>query len=291
MVRCRWTTFQIRDSTMNASLTKSISPFIYPIYPKNAGILYYNIDIGKFFHFDHARDYTGYLSLESKLWKSGKLEANEVRRVKVEKGIPEETILLGEQTGFDDGMAYLEMQIGAEFPMFDRPMFENPMAVLLREEFGGVLITDSPKFSDTRIIEQIREIGSYCMAHTGVSIDLEKGYGDNFLLINPYERPLVVRLKSNHGEQLRVKVESHDVVNVDLRPLMGNDKFAAVSLTAKQRIILYDVKAPLDNPLLPNSIDHLDPFRGEYAYNNASLANWAKFQTRSLLRRVGISKI
>lgn len=275
---------------MTPRLTSSISPFIYPLYPKRAGRLRYAIDVAKFFKYPFSKDYDGSLNLTTTTWFDGEATGEDSRVVNVECGVPESGLVLFDREGFDDGLGYLETHITAEQPIFDRLLFENNFGLLRREGFGSVLITDTPKFADVRIIEQIREIGSYCMAHTGVAVDRSKGYGDYFLLINPYDQDLVVRLDSNHGLKERVRVPTKTAKSVSLEPLVGNDIWAAVSLTAKQRVLVYDVKAPIDDPLLPVSLDHLDPFRGEAALRAASAREWGKSNLRRTARRIGLSQ-
>ncbi|RCK33573.1 hypothetical protein [Thalassospira xiamenensis] len=224
-------------------------------------------------------------------WKEGQVAADEVIKVEVRDGVPDQSRIVGECVGFEKGMAYVEMHISTDSPVFDRPLFENNLAALVRDGYGAVMITDTPKFADTRIIEQIKEIGSYCMAHTGVSIDQEKGYGDFFLMINPYDQDLIVNLKSNHGLTHKVKVRSHDVKIFNLQPLLGNDRWAAVSLTAKQRVLLYDLKGQSNDPYLPASLDHLDPFRGEQSLKPSSFRNWGRYKIKAFTRKVGITRL
>ena len=276
---------------MSRALTNSIAPFIYPLFPAQAGVFHYLIDVERFFQYPFSRDFTGLLSMNIKTWKAGNLAGEDVVDVSVENGIPEHPRIVGERVGFQDSMAYLEMHITTDKPVFDRPLFENNLAVLVRDGFGAVMIIDMPKFADTRIIEQIREIGSYCMSHTGISIDREKGYGDFFLMINPYEQDLIVNLQSNHNGRLKVRVKSHDVAVADLSPLMGNDVWASVSLTAKQRVLLYDLKAPLADPFLPNSLDHLDPFRGEHSLQPGTWTSWTKHHLKQAARSAGITRL
>lgn len=274
---------------MTSRLTSSISPFIYPLYPKRAGHLRYVIDVGKFFNYEFAKDYDGPLTITTTTWIDGQLMDEERQLVTVCQGSPETELVKFGREGLDCGIGYLEIHITANAPIFDRLLFENNFGVLRREGFGSILITDTPKFADVRIIEQIREIGSYCMAHTGVSIDRSKGYGDYFLLINPYDQDLVVRLESNQGLKERIKVPSKTAQATSLEALAGNGIWASVSLTAKQRVLVYDVKAPIDDPYLPVSLDHLDPFRGEAALRPATPIAWIKHKTRAAARRLQLS--
>ena len=221
----------------------------------------------------------------------GQLLEESCEEIKVRNGLVDRDRYISSQTGLDEDMAYLEIYIYAEKAIFDRILYETNIAVLVREGFGSVMMTETPKFADPRIIEQIREIGSYCMTHTGVSIDKQKGYSDYFLLINPYEQDLIANLASNHGIRQKIKIKSHHVHIADLSPLMGNDRWASVSLTAKQRILSYDLKASADDPLLPNSLDHLDPFRGEQSLKPATVKNWTKHQARRFARNVGLTRL
>ena len=276
---------------MSRNLANSIAPFIYPLFPKKSGILHYVIDIKKFFQYSFAKGYCGKIYMQITIWKQGRITGDEVVQVEVKNGVPAQDRIVGECVGFEEGMGYVEMHISTDSPVFDRPLFENNLAALVRDEYGAVMITDTPKFADTRIIEQIKEVGSYCMAHTGISIDQEKGYGDFFLMINPYDQDLIVNLKSNHGLQKKVKVRSHDINIFNLQPLLGNDRWAAVSLTAKQRVLLYDLKAQSEDPYFPASLDHLDPFRGEQSLKPSSFMNWAKYKLKAATRKVGITRL
>lgn len=273
---------------MAAWRSSFIAPFVYPLYPQGCGKLRFVTDLGKFFQYKAAAGYTGALTIQKTVFSAGAVLREENQVVQVKDGVPEIRDLVSEYDGPEGEMGYVEFAISAESSIFDRPLFENGYGLIQVPGKGPVSVIESPKFADPRIIEQIREIGTYCISHTCIGIDPEHRREAFLLLINPYDRALVVRLANQGAENFTVRLPAHTAQNVSLRPLIGAHGWATVMLTAKQRVIAYEACTPYGRPHQPNSIDHLDPYRGEWAIRAARPGEYVRYVGRATLRKLGI---
>lgn len=262
-----------------------IAPFVYPLLPAAAGALRIVINLRQFFKYDHARDFDGMLTLTAVQW----VRAAEFRRetvvVPVRRGTPDVADIEMRWMSPDESTGYVDVEVSADRPIFHRPLYEIGYGVVERPGYGTLTVIESPKFADPRVIEQVREIGRYSVAHTMVrGSDAARGVS-KFLLVNPYEKSLGLDLRCpESGEYRRVQVPARSTLTEPLGVLVGDREWGTVVLTARQRVIVYCISAPSSSPDLPNSIDHLDPFRGERTFARLSLRGAVRHTMRRIAK-------
>jgi hypothetical protein len=270
------------------ALTSYLSPFIYPVFPREKYRTRIGIGLGEIARSAMVRKFTGTLTLRERLYLDGEQVGEGSEEIAVADGKPARDYVLREPEL--PRLGYIEFEVTADQPAFGRPMLEIGFASLSREGFGNVKVIDMPKFADPRIIDQIREIGHYCTTHTAAYVDSSDNVGDFFLVINPYEKALTVRLSTPRGRNKREVVKAHSARSLALADILQDGVPDTVLMTAPQRIIVYDSRAPLDDPDSPYSLDHLDPFRGEPVRVPVSFRRFARNKVRRAMFRLGLRR-
>jgi hypothetical protein len=268
------------------ALTSYLSPFIYPVFPREKYRTRISVGLGEIARSAVVGKFTGTFTVRERLYLDGELLAEGSEEIAVRDSKPENDYLLREPEL--PRLGYIEFEVTANMPVFGRPMLEIGFASLHRPGFGNVKVIDMPKFADPRIIDQIREIGHYCTTHTAAYVNAQENAGDFFLVVNPYEKALTVRLATPTGRSKREVVKAHSARNLALADILADGVIDTVFMTAPQRIIVYDLRAPLDDPGSPYSLDHLDPFRGEPTYRSVSFKRFVRNKVRRAMLRLGI---
>jgi hypothetical protein len=260
-----------------------IAPFLYPLLPASVGTLRFVINLRQFFQYDHARDFDGALTLTAVQWSRAAEVRRETIAVPVRRGKPDLADIEMRWQSPDETAGYVDVEVAADRPIFHRPLYEIGYGVVERVGYGALTVIESPKFADPRVIEQVRELGRYSVAHTMVrGSDITRG-SSKFLLVNPYEKALGLDLRCpESGTYRRVHVPARTTLTEPLGALVGDREWGTVILSARQRVIVYCMSAPASTPDHPNSIDHLDPFRGERTFANLDLRG----ALRHTLRRI-----
>lgn len=123
------------------------------------------------------------------------------------------------------------------------------------------------KFGSPQVISQIAKFGRYVDAYTVCHVDRDRGFGDSFVLINPYRKPILAALMTDDGHRPpRVRIEAQSVRLVDVGDIVGAGTrhwTGQVQLTASNRLGTYIVKHALADPSRITTIEHLDPFRAD----------------------------
>jgi len=255
-----------------------IAPFIYPLFPGEERLLRFIVPMQRLLDNHSVAGLDFELNLSTRKWANGTCLRQDdlvlaVRNGRVER--PE--ILLEEKSEY---FGYIETEITASIPMFHSVLYEIGYG-MITTPMGQASVIEMPKFADPRVIRQIRETGRYSLAHTAAMVDQERNLDDYFLVINPYSKAIVVRLFNSRGDMIRRTVPNNSTLPISLREILRPGLPEAVFLSAPQRVIAYDVRAPFDHPEDCNTVDHLDPFRGEAAF----IAGGWKRYIRSTLRR------
>lgn len=260
-----------------------VAPFLYPLFPGEGISLQFVVPLQRLLDRLNVPWFTGALQLSRKTWAGGVLIDETVDEIAVREGVAEPPVLEVEARA--DAFAYVECALTASEAIFAAPMYEIGYAAL-RTPRGALSIIEMPKFADPRVIDQIRETGRYTLSHTAAYIDPDNDCDEYFLAVNPYVKALTVRLHSAAGASAKHRLPAHSVTPLPIRDLLPEGGLGVAMITAPQRIIAYDLRAPIGRPELPNSIDHLDPFRGEPTFVKAGLKRYVRSTARSALRRV-----
>lgn len=270
------------------ALASYLSPFIYPVFPKEKLRTRVSVGIGAVCRSALAVKFTGTITLRERLYLDGELSRDFSEMIAVTDGKPAREFVVRQPEL--PRLGYIEFEISADQPVFGRSMLEIGFASLYREGYGNVKVIDMPKFADPRIIDQIRELGHYCTTHTAAYVNQADNTGDFFLVINPYEKALTVRLSTPAGRSKREVVMALSARHLALADILEDGVLDTVFMTAPQRLIVYDLRAPLDDPDIPFSTDHLDPFRGEPAFLPVPFRRFARNKVRRALIKIGLRR-
>ena len=123
------------------------------------------------------------------------------------------------------------------------------------------------KFASPPTIAQIAAFGEFCEGYPSVRIDQARNYGESFVLINPYEKPILVTLATPDDRKLsRLRVpprSGRNLVLADLLQLHGKSFVSRFQLKASNRIVLFHVRHSMSGPYVITDHEHLDPYRSD----------------------------
>jgi len=182
---------------------------------------------------------------------------------------------------------YAEIYISSNTPVFTRVISEPGYAILKIND-SAIVINPDFKFGRTRLISQMQNHNSFCMVHSAIVSDKENNIRNSFLLINPYEKIINVRITSDVNKFIKKKLVPHTVTFIDVSQLINNNKLGSVMLSAQNRVVVYDIKHHYNDINKIYSIDHLDPYSGRTNYSNFSFKGLIKNQLRSILSKLNI---
>ncbi|MEC8100513.1 MAG: hypothetical protein VX089_04790, partial [Pseudomonadota bacterium] len=184
---------------------------------------------------------------------------------------------------------YLEIYVNADNPIFKR-VIPEPGYAILKIKDSSIVINPDIKFGRSRLIAQTRNLRSFCMIHSAIINDKENNIQNSFLLINPYEKKIKVKISSQTGKSLKKILMPHTVSFENVSDLIDKKKnlLGSVMLSAPNRIVVYDIKHQYQNLKNIYSIDHLDPYSGRTTYHDFSVNAFLKNYTRKIFSYLNI---
>lgn len=259
-----------------------LPPIVLPLFPGEAGTLSIDYDLQHVLHVRGDTGFSGNLRITRRQFSAGSLLCEDISERAVLNGKVTEPLYRQEITA--DAFGYLELHIEATAPVFHKLLSPPGYAILNRESFGSIIVTSDQKYANPRIIDQIRATGEFCMVHTAGFIDSQAQLANSLMLINPYEKTLLARLVASTGRHCRARVAARSALVVSLEPILDDKQWATYMVAATNRVLTYDLRHHVDNPMEIYSMDHLDVFSGVSTHRPVDLREYARAASRRLLR-------
>jgi len=140
------------------------------------------------------------------------------------------------------------------------------------------------KTSDPQIIGQIELFKRFVITYPAINIDLKKDFSTAFLFINPYEKPIIIVLKTQDLKTIdRKKILPREAVYFPLSCLLSkgeNSWKGQIHMTANNRIVAVVLNHKKDDMDSISNMEHLDPFRSDSTHQRFSQ------KIRSALRNI-----
>lgn len=147
-------------------------------------------------------------------------------------------------------------------PVFNDATFNSAYGIYTRPGAKPFIAELADKFSDPRVILQMRRYGMYIQTYPVVRLDRARDYGESVSVLNPYRQPLLVSVRSSNGRQIeRRKVPGASGINLRLIGLLREDEPAwvgSIQVTATNRVVPYMIKHSLAEPWRITDHEHLD---------------------------------
>ncbi len=259
-----------------------LPPIILPLFPRQAGTLSIDYDLQHVLHVRGNTQFTGQLRITSRHFSDGTLLAEDIAEKTVEHGQVSDPLYRREIAA--DAFGYLELHIEATAPVFHKLLSPPGYAILNRENFGSIIVTSDQKYANPRIIDQIRATGEFCMVHTSGFMDRQAQLATSLLLINPYEKTLLARIVASTGRRCQARVAARTAVVVALEPILDDQAWATYMVGATNRVLTYDLRHHMADPLQIYSMDHLDVFSGVGTHRPVDMREYARAASRRFLR-------
>jgi hypothetical protein len=186
--------------------------------------------------------------------------------------------------------SYAEVAVNA---VGDAPVFTNRFAVsnysIYTKPGKKAFFSDNAyKYGSPPIISMMAKLGRFVEGYPAIHLDTQRDCGETLLLINPYRRPVLVKVDSSDGRNpLKLRVPPQSVRPVPLIQFLRDGEtqwLDRIQLTANNRLITFHVRHSLADPTIVSDHEHLDPFRAERTHLPASEA--ARISIASALRRL-----
>ena len=143
-----------------------ITPLIYPVFPDRAGALVVGLDLQTVFDRSTPAkaDYDCTITVEQ--FANGELLYSDVSDLAVRKGVLSEPFFSRRFTGSEIG--YVQISIRTDRPVFSSLNLSVGYGLLVCPGFGTLNVLHDEKFASPGVIQQIREIGRFCLLHPPV---------------------------------------------------------------------------------------------------------------------------
>lgn len=123
------------------------------------------------------------------------------------------------------------------------------------------------KFGTPTVIEQIARFSKFVEGMAVVRVSRSKNLGETVTIINPYKMPVLAAISANDGRSLpRVRIPAMSVRQVNLGQFLRDDEdewSGHIQITAKNRVILFQLKHAFDDLTLVTDQEHSDSFRAD----------------------------
>lgn len=124
------------------------------------------------------------------------------------------------------------------------------------------------KFGSPQVISQIAKFRRYIDCYPVVSLDLEKDIGESLVLMNPYQKAILVEIITSDERRLpKLRIPPMCARRFFLHEMILSPGETAWSgtlqITANNRVVTYMVKHSVADPALITTVEHLDPFRSD----------------------------
>ena len=238
-----------------------LSPLIIPVLPAAAGSTILSFNIASALR-DAAPDVReGHLDFRIERFEAGASVAEEDLQITIADGRPDPPII--DRTFVGDQLGYAQVSISADRPIFRTILTQHVYSLIERPDGGTFILNASYKFSDPLIIDLMRRVGRFCLVHPGHYVSSQRGAGNSALIVNPFDGPIVARLATVDGSEVRKRVAHREAVMIPLEELIEEDRLACVLYSGSNRYPAWDVRHAFGRPNRINRIDHLEFFRGD----------------------------
>ncbi len=267
-------------------LHRYITPLIYPIFPERTGALVVGLDLQTVFDRSTPPKLDFECTIAVEHYASGELISDDVSELAVRKGVLSEPFFTRRFVGTDYG--YVQISIRADRPVFSSLNLSVGYGLLMRPGFGTLNVLHDEKFASPGVIQQIREIGRFCLLHPACLWDPKRNAGNSFFFVNPYRKALTARLVSDVGRAAKQRVPALSAVNFPLEGLLEPGRHGTVMLTGTNRFPVWDLRHAIDDPTRIANIDHLEIFRGAFTHESMGIKRFVRGSLRRLLREMRI---
>ena len=262
-----------------------ISPWIYPIMPKESGKTVLSHDLQSVFY-DAAPNLDDVdCNVTFEVWYKGEVIDNEIIELKVRNKKVSPEIINREYSL--DGYGFLNMSITACEPYFRKLELEKGYALLMRPKGSFTTVIPQAKYADLIIIQNMRRTGVFCLVHPAHYYDSLSDTGNSAFLVNPYEAPLVASILNQDGKKLKKRIMPGFAEMVSLEPLLNDKEPSCIMYSGSNRIPGWDVRHSILNPKDIKHFDHLEYFRPSKTYSTIEPVKYFKAATKRVLREFG----
>jgi hypothetical protein len=263
-----------------------LSPLIVPLLPAKSGRTVLGVNIVTSLGDVAPQRSDAELTFDFRVFAAGNEVSRETLKVWVHDGAPEQAYI--ERIYESSELGYVEVSIAAERPYFRKIIMDNLFAIVERPDGGMFNIHSANKFGDPVIVEAMRRLGEFSLVHPAQFVSRASNTGDSVLVVNPFEGPIVVRMVTAEGKQLRHRILPHHTKLIGLADLLDDGRWTCVLYAGNNRYPAWDVRHAYDNPYCINRIDHLEYYRGSPTFRQSTALGLIRGRLRQILRASGL---
>ena len=144
------------------------------------------------------------------------------------------------------------------------------------------------KFGDPVIVDSMRRLGELALVHPAQFVPRQQNAGDSVLIINPFEGPIVARLATDEGKELKRRILPKHAIMISLDELLSDGRWTCVQYSGNNRYPAWDVRHAYEDQTYINRIDHLEYYRGIPTFARLTPGLLFRNRTRRLMRVLGL---
>jgi hypothetical protein len=263
-----------------------LAPLIIPILPKESGATVISINLANALRDIAADDGTAIITFGVQVFEDGKKVGGETFDLRANAKIPE--LEHFERRYVGNTLGYTEITITSDRPYFRKLLTEHAHTFIERPDGGMFNVTTMMKFSDPAMIDLMRRIGQFCLVHSGQYVSKENNIGNSTLIANPFDGPIVARLTTGNGKELRRRIGPREVAMIGLEQLIEDGEWTCVLFTGSNRYPAWDVRHAYDDRHRINRMDHLEYYRGDLTVRPVSVTSFLRSRVRRSLQSLGL---
>ena len=174
--------------------------------------------------------------------------------------------------------AYLEMAVSSadKQRIFSSKSVFGVYSIYTKPGKKSFFSDNAYKFGSPPVISQMALFRRYVDAYPLIHMDRRRDLGETIVCINSYLRPILAEIRTHDRRSIpRVRIPPMSARNIDLSQLLYEEEESwagHIQLTANNRLITFNIKRSLANPLLISDHEHLDPYRADPAFLPATQA-------------------
>jgi hypothetical protein len=197
---------------------------------------------------------------------------------KVVSGAPQELVWLDAGERGESFPSFAEVAIGSadDTPIFYNRQIVTNYSIYTKPGKKTFFSDNSYKYGSPPIITMMAKLGRFVEGYPTVHLDRDRDCGETLTLINPYLRPVLVRIATHDGrEPIKMRVPPQSVRPVPLVQLLRQNEsrwLGRLQITANNRLITFHIRHSLADSQLISDHEHLDPFRAERTHLPATEA-------------------
>ncbi len=185
----------------------------------------------------------------------------------------------------EDELSFIEIDVYSENNdlIFSNRGLVNGYTFFYKDSAKSYLTELVQKYGHPNIITQYQFFNTFVFTSPNVLIDKKKDISDTIGIINPYEKDIIIKITTNHGNEIKQKIKARSGKKIFLDQIIEtkDSKWeGCIHITGNNRVLANIFKTSIKNRYLIHDAEHLDyyfpdkNYIGSFKYLRSKIANF-----------------